>query len=286
MPDQTQRSSIRITARDETTWVGLKQAMEIAGITSKASLYYYVDQADGVRSQKGENSRANKYNLADLKRLHSRRFARKRTEEPAKEPEVIFDWLEPKDLGAVLDLDMRVFNKSIVGDYNLYKSWIEKNTHVAMCAFENKVGSEDRRKCLAYISALPLEERNIISILKGEKDELDITSNEIETYEREGAYTLLVNSVVASEEKYLGRVLDEVLKYWIESYPKRYITRIYAQAASQTGDVMIQKMRLGPVFTLDGDTVQPLDDAYTLDLTRPAGSPIIRRFQQALAEKR
>lgn len=276
-----------VTSKDENTWVNLEQALLEIGVKTKGALYYYVGKTDGVRVKNANNDRDHLYNLADLRRLRNRRIARtSKKQRPIVEPEYVLEWLTPKDLGAVLDLDMQVFQSSMIGNYRLYQSWIEKNNHIALCAFENKASGDNRRKCFAYISALPLKETTILSVMRGERDELDITQDDIEIYERDGAYTLLVNSVVSSHEKYLSLVFHAVLNYWIAQYPKKYISKIYAQAASPSGRMLIQKLRLGPIYMMEGDTPKALDDAYMLDLSVPAASPILRRFQESLKMKR
>ena len=49
--------------------------------------------------------------------------------------------------------------------------------------------------------------------------------------------------------------------------------------------MLIQKLRMGPIYLLDGETIRVLDDAYMLDLSYPAASPIIRRCQESLKAK-
>src|ERR1700694_2414156 len=81
---------------------------------------------------------------------------------------------------------------------------------------------------LAYISLVPLPEQTILSILKGERPELSISADEVQTYERIGGYTLLAESVVVDPDypEQLNHILREVLNYWCEQYPDRYIEKI------------------------------------------------------------
>ena len=54
---------------------------------------------------------------------------------------------------------------------------------------------------LAYIAALPLDQQVILQIMRGEREEISITQDEIQTYQRPGAYTLLANSAVVHPER-------------------------------------------------------------------------------------
>src|SRR2546423_15633750 len=83
---------------------------------------------------------------------------------------------------------------------------------------------------LAYMILVPLPEQIILSILKGERPELSISADEVETYERKGGYILLAESVVVDPDhpEQLITVLREVLSYWSKQYPLRYIEKIYA----------------------------------------------------------
>lgn len=277
MPEQGQ---ILVTSKDETTWLSLKDALNIVNM-EKTAFYYYRDKPDGVRSRKARNNRDKQYNAADIKRLKARR------EElaviyAAEEYETDLRWLVPGELPAILKLDFEVYAEYLVGDPNLYASWITKNTNVALCAFSKT----DPGKCLAYISALPLPEQTILQILKGERCELDITADEILTYDQPGEYTLLVNSVVASEEKYLSKVLKGVLDFWIGNAPERKIKRLYAESTSERGRSLLRKFYFSELAVITSDnTLAPIEDAYYLDLQKPVQSKLIRHFQNEIKAK-
>ncbi len=128
---------------------------------------------------------------------------------------------------------------------------------------------------------MPLPEPVILEVLRGEKHETRIRTEEIETYERKGGYTLLAESVVADPEhpEQLNTLLKHLAEYWCEQYPDRYITKIYAQAESRRGDILIQK-----VFFAPREDLAP--NAYVLNLSRPGASRFVRHFQQCIEEKR
>jgi hypothetical protein len=270
---------ILITPKDEDTWLTWKQVHDLTDM-ERTAFYYYVDKQNGVRSRKGKNKRDREYNSADTKRLEARRknltivYSNEDSDADLK-------WLIPNDLPAILDLDKKVYDEYLVGNLNLYASWITKNPRIALCAFDKL----DAKNCLAYISAIPLPEKLILRIMSGEMNELDIRDDQILTYDDPGEYTLLVNSVVSSEPKYLKRVLDGVFDFWSENAPERKIKRMYAQAATPGGRMLIQKFYFSALVTISDDTLMPLDGAYFLDMDQPSASREIRRFQEKVASK-
>jgi hypothetical protein len=268
-----------ITGKDERTWLSLNEALDILGM-KKATFYYYRDKPDGVRTRNANNNKDKQYNAADVKRLKAKKNDLEIVY--AEESETELKWLVPADLPAILRLDFEVFSEYLVGELNLYSAWITKNKHVALCVFDKL----DPNKCLAYISALPLPEQLILKVLKGEMCELDIKADDILTYDEPGEYTLLVNSVVASEEKYLNRALNGVLDYWESNAPERKIKRLYAEATSERGRSLLRRFYFSEVSTItDKGELEIIDDAYYLDLQRPAQSKIIRDFQQRIKAK-
>lgn len=186
------------------------------------------------------------------------------------------DWQQINDLPAILKLDLKVYKENIVGDIGLYVSWEKKNPHITLLSFE----SGNRENVFAYVSLVPLPEQVILSILKGEREELSIRPEEVETYERKGGYTLLAESAVVHPDypEQLSNVLREVLHFWCEQYPDRYIEKIYAQAASEAGDILIRKLYFSPLYNLS-------DEAYVLDMRKPAISRLVQRFQECIEQK-
>lgn len=194
-----------------------------------------------------------------------------------KKLDTTVDWQKISDLPAILKLDLEVYHEAIVGDINLYISWEMKNPKITLISYE----TNNRENILAYLSLVPLPEQVILSILGGEREELSITADEVETYERKGAYTLLAESVVTHPDypEQLNHILREALHFWCDQYPDRYIEKIYAQAATDDGDMLIRKLYFSPLYYL-------ADNAYVLDLRRPGIAKPIRVFQQCLQQKR
>lgn len=186
------------------------------------------------------------------------------------------DWMRPSDLPAILKLDYIVYKEDIVGDIGLYISWYRKNPKITLLSFERG----NRENVLAYISLVPLPEPVILTILREDRSELSIGPTEVEEYQRSGGYTLLAESVVTHSDhpEQLNHVVQNVLEFWYEQYPDKYIEKIYAQTFSDDGDVLVRKMYFSPLYELS-------DRAYVLDFKKKGASRIIREFQEKLAAK-
>jgi hypothetical protein len=186
------------------------------------------------------------------------------------------DWQKISDLPAILKLDLTVYKENIVGDIGLYISWEKKNPKITLLSFERN----NRDNVLAYISLVPLPEQVILSILKGEREEISISPDEIETYKRKGGYTLLAESIVIHPDhpEQLYNLFKEVLGYWHEQYPDRYIEKIYADAVSENGDMLARKLFFSPLYEVS-------DRAYVLDLRKPGITKIVKNFQESLKQK-
>jgi len=236
--------------------------------TNRQKFFYYV-KSKKIRVKEGETERKSLYNYEDILKVKEELSIDEST------PFVI-DWVEPSDVLSTISLDMQVYQETLVGDINLYLSWVKKQPKLSIASFD----ADDRKRVLAYIAMMPLSEKTIIEILKGNRRETSITPDEIENYDREGAYTLLIESAVSHPDhpEQIGILMRHIMNYWCEQYPQRYIDKLYAQAASEKGDILIQKLYFAPLYDL-------ANDAYMLDMKRPGASRIIRNFQKCLSEK-
>lgn len=216
------------------------------------------------------------YVKEDVDRLAKEMRPFRKRGQASKELVTTVDWQKISDLPAILKLDLKVYQENIVGDVGLYISWEKKNPKITLLSFEK----DDREHVLAYISLVPLPEEIILSILKGERPELSIQPNEIETYDRKGAYTLLAESVVVDPDypEQLNNVLSAVLSYWCRQYPDRYVEKIYADAATDYGDKLARKLYFSPLYSVS-------DTAYVLDLRKSGISKVVRNFQECLRQK-
>ncbi len=247
-----------------------KEGEKILGVKRNV-FFYYVESGQIRKKDKTEVDKGPAlYNYEDILRVKENRDKKK------KRLLTSVDWQKISDLPAILKLDLKVYKEDIVGDIALYISWEKKNPKITLMSFE----SGNRENVLAYISLVPLPEKIILSILKGERPELSISPDEVETYNRKGGYTLLAESAVTHPDhpEQLNFVLREVLNFWIEQYPDRYIEKIYADAASDDGDILARKLYFSPLYDVS-------DTAYVLDLRKPGASKLVKRFQEEIKKK-
>jgi len=263
------------TTAQYVTWREGADILEV----NRSSFFYFV-QTGQIAMEAGRGPRDNRYSLDDINRVAKRRTQKdtprkgKRRVKPAP---VILDWLSPRDIPAILRLDQLVYDEIFLAEMERYRQWSEKNGQLAMAAFDAKSNKE---VMLAYIAALPIDESVILDIMRGKREETSITQDEIQTYDRPGAYTLLANSAVAHPDRpdLLYKVLYRMVEEWINRYPEQYVTRIYAQGVSKRGDMLIQHFFMQPRYDL-------ARNAYMLDLSRPGASKLIRLFQDRLKAK-
>ena len=72
--------------------------------------------------------------------------------------------------------------------------------------------------------------------------------------------------------------MREDLSYWCRQYPERHIEKIYADAATEHGDMLARKLYFSPLYHIS-------DTAYVLDLRKPGISKVVRTFQECLKQK-
>ncbi len=75
------------------------------------------------------------------------------------------------------------------------------------------------------------------------------------------------------------------MDFWYEQYPEKRVRRIYAQAISDAGRIMAQKLYLGPLYIIENEQLVRVEDAYVLDMENVAASKIVRAFQEKLRKK-
>jgi hypothetical protein len=194
-----------------------------------------------------------------------------------RSPQPLFiDWIMPADIPAALKMLQQVYNEEVdLAEAAIYQSWRKHNNKLSMGAF-----SQDRQECYGSIQVVPLDERVILDILSGKRKESSIQPDEVRSYSEPGPYTSLATNaaVLPGMPRLLYQVLFRYMQFWIDQFPDRYITRVYAQAVSGTGDQMISHFFMSSRYDL-------APDAYMLDLARPGASKVIRWFQAEIAKK-
>jgi len=204
-------------------------------------------------------------------------------EKKAAPVNTIADWIKIDDVIAGLKLDHIVYNEVFLSDTAHYQERKKKNPHTSIGIFD----INDRGTMYAYISLLPLKEEIIMDILLGKRDENDIHSQDILTYDEPGEYTLLASSAVHHPDhpELITRLIRAFMNYWVDQYPERRIKCIYAQTVSESGKLLANKLRMSTMHMMVDGHMERIKDAYMLDLNEPAASKIIREFQERLKAK-
>lgn len=270
----------RRSQQEETdAYVSFSRALELFKPLDKNAFNYRVRKKEIVTIEHEDGKTL--YGVQSV--IAMRNALLKKASRKDKQPEVIIDWLRPTDIPASLALDQIVYHEMFLAEAEVYIAWRRKNPYISMAAFD----ATDRRTCYAYIGLIPLPEPVILDVLTGKKDEKEITPDEILTYDQPGEYTLLANSAVVHPDypELVSKVIAKIIDYWVEQYPEKRIKRIYAQAVSEQGRTMAQKLYLGPLYLLQNQEMVRVADAFVLDLNDKAASRIIRQFQEKLKAK-
>lgn len=263
---------IKMSPQTSEQFVPLDEAIKLLG-TDKGRFFYYVD-AGPIAKEPGSGKRNARYSVADILKVKEKLANRKNK---PKKTNGFVDWIGVDDVLTSLQLDYRVYGPEVLlADLSHYAERVKRNPHVALAVYD----SPKKERILAYISLLPLPEQTIIDVLKGKRHETEISNDEIETYDRKGEYTLLAESVVVDPEhrEVLNTLLSHLAEYWCNQYPDRTISKIYAQAESEHGDILIQKLFLSPLEEM-------ASNAFVLNLKRPGASRFVRSFQECIKTK-
>lgn len=261
-----------MTAKPE-EYIDSREGAELLGVDT-GRFFYYV-QSGQIAKEPDSPKRNAHYSVSDILKVKEKLTNKKRSKNTTHH---IVDWIGVDDVLTSLKLDYRVYGDEVfLADLPYYAERVRRNPHVALAVYD----SPKRERILAYISLLPLPEKTIVEVLSGKRHETKISTEEIETYKRKGSYTLLAESVVTDPDhpELLNTLLNHLTEYWCEQYPDRYVNKIYAQAESRHGDILIQKLFLAPREDL-------APNAYVLNLTRPGASRFVRHFQECIEQKR
>lgn len=193
-------------------------------------------------------------------------------------------WTTPDDVIASMILDRAIYHEEYLADIEHYRERKSKNPYTSIAVFDN----DKADTMYAYISLLPLPEETIMDILLGKRDETEITSKDILTYDEPGEYTLLASSAAQHPDykNLLGGLIHAYMNFWIDKYPERRIKRIYAETVSESGKRMANELRMSTMHIMVDGHIKRIENAYMLDMDEPAASRIIRDFQEKLKAKR
>lgn len=257
---------------DTQEWINSREGADLLGVKQPNFLYYAKRGEIAVKEDLGEHQ-DRLYSRSDAIKVRQRLLAKARIKHPKPAP-VTLDWLQITDLPAAMRLDQIVYHDIDLGELATYQSWRRKNVHISIAAFD----ATNREIMLGYVTLVPvMSEQICIDILAGKRADHSITADEIDTYDRPGAYTLLGVSAVCHPARpdLLYPMLKKHVDAWIEAYPERYIKKIYAQTFSERGEMLVQHLFMAPRPDL-------AYNAYELDMARPSASRLIRSFKQSL----
>ncbi len=255
------------------TWVSLREALEITGMKSGTFTHYA--RTGRVQKREGRGKRDHQYNKQDILQLQKDRKPRK-YHRREKQEEVLIDWISISDVPSGLKLAQTLYHENVdLADVIRYQAWRKSNPYISMGAF-----SSDREVCYAVLMLVPLAEQVVLDVLSGKREESSIEDREIQLYDKPGDYTLLAASALCVPDRpsLLYRVISRFMDFFVAQYPEKYIARIYAQAVSDTGNLLVQHAFMTPRYDLS-------ENAYMLDMARPSASKIIRQFQARLDTK-
>jgi len=244
------------------------------GLQVSEGMLYRWTEAGRLKRYGPETRKQKFFKLSELDQIIVEELSGTRRPKPTP---VTFDIIRREDLPACLRLDQIVYPDDLdLGDLSTYQSWRQKNQRVSIAAYN----ASNRDIMLAYIALLPLPEPLILDILRGKRADHSVTVDEVESYDRPGSYTLLALSAVChpNHPELLYKLVYHIMNYWLEQFPTRFVTKIYAQAVSESGDRLIQHLFMAPRYDL-------AHNAYMLDLARPGASKVVRKFQVQLRAK-
>jgi hypothetical protein len=254
-------------------YIPADQAIALLGV-KPAKFYYHADRGEihtETQAKPGKGKKNNRYLVSDILAVKQKLQEKRRRPAP-----VLIDWLLSEDVPAGLRLDQQVYGEEIdLAEAAIYQGWRKHNRQITLAAF-----SLDRKECYASLQVIPVNEPIILEILSGRRTESSISPDEIRAYDAPGAYTLLVTSAVCLKDRpiLLFELLSRYMQFWIDMYPEKYIHKVYGQAMSPRGEMLVQHLFMTPRYDL-------AYNAYELDLARPSASKIIRNFKAALQEK-
>lgn len=186
------------------------------------------------------------------------------------------DWVKAGDLPFLLALDYEMFGIDEAVDLTITHTWWKKNPSMCRVIFN----AEDRRDIWGYVTMIPMEEETIFKLLRREMHERDIRTDHILIYEEGRSYTVYANAIVMKPEHQssIRTLINSVLDFWCEQYPKINIEKLYAYAESEEGWNLIKHLFFAPRYDIG-------QRAFELDPLQPNPSKLIKAYQDCLKER-
>src|SRR6266700_7870654 len=213
-------------------------------------------------------------NIVEFHRL--KRRGRVEAIRSKKEEQAKTDWVQAGDLPYLLALDYEMFGIDEAVDLTITHTWWKKNPYMCRVIYN----AEDRKDIWVYITMIPMEEETIFKLLRREMHERDIRTDHILTYEENKSYTVYTNAIVMKPEHQasIRTLINSVLNYWCEQYPKIRIAKLYAYAESDEGWNLIKHLFFAPRYDIG-------KKAFELDPLQMNPSKLIKAYQDCLKER-
>jgi len=152
-------------------YISSREGAEMLG-TDKGKFFYYV-QSGQIAKKPGSKKRETLYNVSDILKIKNK-LSQKQNVQSASQTYV--DWIGVDDVLTSLQLDYRVYGPEVLlADLTHYVARVKRNHQVALAVFD----SPKRERILTYVSLLPLPEQTIIEVLRGDRHETDIDTEEV-----------------------------------------------------------------------------------------------------------
>ena len=220
------------------------------------------------------------YNAEDIRKIvefyRKKRRGRVEVIRTKKDAQATTDWVQTSDLPYLLALDFEVFGEEEAVYLSITHTWWKKNPYMCRVLYN----ANDRKEVWGYVTMIPMYEETIFKLLRREMHERDIRTDHILTYEENQTYTVYVNAVVVKPEHQasLRTLINSLLNYWCEQYPKIKIAKIFAYAESDEGWSLIKHLFFAPRYDIGAK-------AFELDPLQVNPSKLIKAFQDCLKER-
>ena len=186
------------------------------------------------------------------------------------------DWVQAGDLPYLLALDYEVFGFDEAVDLTITHTWWKKNPSMCRVIYN----AEDRKDIWGYVTIIPMKMEIIMDLLQRKMHERDIRTEHILTYQENETYNAYVNAIVIKPEHQaaIRTLINSVLNYWCEQYPKIRIQKLYAYVESEEGWSIIKHLFFAPRYDIG-------ERAFELDPYQINPSKLIKAFQDCLRER-
>ncbi len=189
------------------------------------------------------------------------------------------DWIQPGDLAYVYVMDAEVYGVEHSVSPTTTLTWWRKNPHACRILFNQ----DNRKEIWGALSVIPMEEKIIYSILKGDLKEQDITADHVLEYQSGKEYSCYIASAAIRPEHQpsFALLLHSMMNFWCQQSEVK-INSLYAFALHEdqgAGLRLIRKLYFAPRYDLG-------ENAWELRPNHYNPSPVIQKFQQCLQSKR